>query len=736
MKIKVKDANGNIQPLNLPDGMSQEEMEAAIEQLYPKGQHNIKPDNATPQNQGVTGDTSPERPDWRKGYGNIGQDVVNSVMNTPSAAWDFMKNIYPETKGAVKQIATEPGRAGANFASGALGLPNTIFNIPGNVVDYFSRKGGIKNAPNLHNLGLRPSPTSEEIMGILGQQGQKPGDALIRAASTFALPGGALRTLGAPGFAADVATNAAIATGENQDPLQATLLPAGLHGAGRLAELGADRARNLAPSRMFRGHLTPEELMANQRAAQGTETPLGDVVDNPFLKFTLENTAAHVPFSGVHSRLHALGRDIRSQANNIVESLRPTRYNEETGQHEAVSGDMHALAHNLLEGGHEEEKARKNALWSAVNQGQEAEGLRLDLSGFTRSAFRDLDSLSRSPLFSFNDDFKRLFNKILSLGSVDPSGAPYHPTIGDAHFLASLFDKMARTHLRDPASDSQFLGKKMEGLARDLRSDVRTSVEKSGSPELNTEYRRAKEHYSETYAPYLENELHQYISGKKSAQSMISDLIQPSTTHDRYEHIASLIDVLPNEMKGVPGFTYLRRAFNKEHQVNPRKLANLIDALGERQFQTLFPDPGVQQRLLDYVRLKKMNAEALDVMRNPKTGQRTTQSIVGLALGGGAHIAGGPLTGLGSLAASGVAANLFRRAMMSERVRNSLVNKMLRNDWNDRFRGTPLEQSTPTQQAFQRFGELLRAGGRGVRQASAPLELELNRYKGQENDNG
>ena len=122
---------------------------------------------------------------------------------------------------------------------------------------------------------------------------------------------------------------------------------------------------------------------------------------------------------------------------------------------------------------------------------------------------------------------------------------------------------------------------------------------------------------------------------------------------------------------------YLSRAI-EDGQLNPTKLDTLYGKLGEKQRSALIPDKAMRKEIENYTRGVGMNKETFQTMFNPKTGQRNLDSVIGaMEALAGYNIAG--LKGMAvALPVGGVAGRAANKALTSQRLRNSLVKKMLK----------------------------------------------------------
>jgi len=166
------------------------------------------------------------------GFGGIGQDITNSFLNTPEAALSMIPQIISGAGASVKRAATNPAAAALDRPAGVIEGAAAIHDIPRNIADYLAQKGLIsqKTAERLPRSAM---PTIKGMEGALGIGDQNEGDRFMKMISSFLVPGKAAEMAGG-GMLPIAGANAALATGENQDPVQAALMTMIGHKAGQV----------------------------------------------------------------------------------------------------------------------------------------------------------------------------------------------------------------------------------------------------------------------------------------------------------------------------------------------------------------------------------------------------------------------------------------------------------------------------------------------------------------------
>lgn len=605
-----------------------------------------------------------------KGFPGVGQDIKQGVKDVYPNLWEFAKNLPSEAVGIGKQAFTDPERFGQNVLGGAAQGLHGLLSTPGNIRDYLVEKDLI--SPETSNLRLPESWMPKEFNAneATGMQGHQPGDQLLQglAASLPYVAGGELGTLGIPArMGARAASQGAFAAGQNENPVTASLMVPGVE----LPLRGAGAAYNsLRPSQNLAQAITPHELQANARAAQGTNTPLGRVVGSPTLQQIFENLTTKWPGSGSDRLLGQIGQQVEGRAQNLLE-----HHGQGLGP-----GDLNHQLKTTLENAYETQRQYKNALYEPVNQLAEQEGFGLELPTFRERAGQQLTQIENSPLMQYDADFRNLYNRVSGL----TQGAESLPSILDTNMMASkLHEEGTRLkNNKNASAHDRAIGNLYLNLAERARNDVRTEMHQRGSPELNEAYEAATNNYRENFSQFLDQDVYRLTQPEVEAPTIINDIIKPGKKSDKFLRIEKIQNALPPEQRNILGTAWLRNALDKEGTLNAKQFSRLIDDLGPRQFEALFPDPAFRQQLLDYGRLRGMNEKALSRMANPMTGASLAAPAmimgqinnVGNALSRGNYLEA-LMWGLGPQAGSRV----VNFALTNPAVRDYVVNSILEN---------------------------------------------------------
>jgi hypothetical protein len=555
--------------------------------------------------------------------------------------------MIPQTAEVSQAAATNPMRTLVNSLIGINRFGRKALNVPSNISQYLSGKGidissllpggeGINLISNLatgkpfqENIKNLRIPTglsdiekfalSKTPLNPLGrtEEGDRATQGLVESLIPAIVPGG---------ISAKVATAAATSTAPGENPI-ATGLMFGLPGiAKKVAK--ADLSPSGLVAKFARGNLPIEEIEANARAAEGTNTPIGRILGEPKLTGTFENISLKTPLGKGGDILNELKGQVEKKAEEVLENLEPSE----------VSGDLNDLTQSLLEEAYNQERNIKNELYKERNEIAEKEGHVLELPIFEKTAKEITKSIEESPLYKDDPEFRKQYNRVMGYEDtaqeipgtkskiLDHYGNPIEtkpskiirPSLTEAQVtkgdLYSKGEKLSRSN--DPKT--QVLGKNLKKLASALDKDIENSI-KSGSSELQAAHEKANTNYKEKFSPFKDDTVWEKLI-QENPEKIVREIIKPGKKADQYKTIEKIINLLPENKKNILGYTYLKGAIDKHGNVSPKELAALIDALGNRQFKALFPDAKIRQNLTDFGNLRGMNSKALDVLFNAETG--------------------------------------------------------------------------------------------------------------------
>ena len=659
-------------------------------------------------------------PNETKGFHGIGNDIQNSFKKSakwlgtpftdPEAALKGFGELIGHAGEAAKQINYEPVRAYKNSVVGVGKAGHGLASTPGNILDYLAKKELI---PKEWEGKLKPAefPELGETYGIQELGTEKPGDKFIQKVAEL-LPfirGGEIGLHGAgtsnvnrllnlhgPGMARQMAQRsaalAAHSLGQNEDPIQAALAYAGPAAAIRGGFGVANAAKNmknpfagadLTPTgfiaKHYGNHLSADELAANLRSAQGTETGLGRVLQSPGMAKTYENVSTHIPFAGGANAFSRTGEKIKERANETIAGLNKN----------GLVVNPNEAANALLHEAKNTQNKIKNDMFKPVEKLEKKENFQVELPKSTSRARANIKSIEDGPLYKHNDKFKAAARKLFGLTNTSekvkseilgPNGLPLisktnTPSIVETRMVADDLYEAGKKMLNNNNSADQQRGKLYISLAKDIRKELIEEINTKGSPELQKADALAMANFKQNYVPFLDEDIHGLLKGGNLSETFIRDVIRPSKINDEVNDIIKVKALLPEEQKALLGQGYLASAINKEGQLDPRELLKKINSLGSKQFNELFDETG-KQALLDFERLVKNNPEAMNAMFNPYNGYRNSTWASGLLSSILSH--GDIMTGLASVASQAALAKAFNKMMTSEKFREKVVTKKIK----------------------------------------------------------
>lgn len=437
-----------------------------------------------------------------------------------------------------------------------------------------------------------------------------------------------------------------------------------------------NKLKSIAPSNIFRGALSPEELKNNLRITQGTETGLGDVIGSPFLKRMNENILTKIPFSGVTESMQRNAGNIINKGHNLLYQLAG----------ESDIGNLDQYLNDALKESFNSHQSEKNAHYSRVNKLADEVGLNLDLPEFAKKASEHKNAIQDTNIIKYDPEMQSLLGKLGLYENpvktekrtgkiVDEYGSPLlnetkkiYPSLQEANLLKGKLNNLANQHGASSNPSDRHLAGVFGGLARTLKQDIQEGIEKSGHEGLKTAYKEAEENYGKKFSPFLDKQIYKFINGSSDPETLVSSFIKTGKSTDRANLINKLTKKLPFEDRNLLGYAYLQRAMDENNVLNPMKLKTLLskNSLGNKQFEALFPNPVLRNALRDYVDLVDMNTKSLKVMWNPETGQMNMDVLPLLSKSPTnflAKVMGAPYVG---------------KKLRSEKTRTKLVNKMIK----------------------------------------------------------
>lgn len=605
------------------------------------------------------------------GLNAVAQDIGNSVSGLPGAAYEFITELPGMAWESAKQVGTNPVRSVGNLGAGFLEGLKGLANIPSNIAGY------------LESRDIGRGPVEEFIKGgHIGDTGleqkvfgeEQPGDALLRGLTSFISGGGAvgMAQKGLKGLGTRLAGTSAYATGQNQDPLQASLL-------GFLGEGATKGAQKISRSSPFTpsSPLSNTELREALELTKGTQTGLGDVLENPFLKRTLENRLTDIPFSGAPQAMQRTAQEITNRGQQIMEKLGASADSANVGQ---------SLQDALIRAD-QEVRSTKSKKFGMLNKEAEKEGVTTDRANLRRVA-RDMqqDIYADKDLAHVTDPkLKSQLDNLAEGKTIEEIRAKHAgERVQQADEFSLKKTDFLRSELGDRAAEAfdkgnTGLGLFYKRLREAAEKDINQSIEKSGSPKLKGLRDEAFDYYQNHFLEFEDPNIRKFTFGKGDSDLLVSHFLRKSTQNDRSNLLEKLTSKLTPEQRDLVAHRYFSEAM-QEGELNPMKFKTLYKKLGTRQKETLFT-PEQLKELSNYTKLVQKNTEPLSIMFNPKTGARNTGALPWLTSASGlgaALMTGEPLTGLAVAGAPIVAGRPLTKYLTDEARRTKVVENIIK----------------------------------------------------------
>ena len=530
-----------------------------------------------------------------------------------------------------------------NLATGLLNMGRGFANTPHNVAGLLGHSNAIPEfAPSNFDygeaLGLPKDKTlSDKILQGIGQYGP-----------SLAIPGSTLPRL--------IAGQAAFGATQDENPLKGAT-EGGIGGlAGGLLGKGIQKGISaLRPSKLFRGNLSPEQLAKNIKITEGTETPLGSVIDSPSLKKFHENVLPNVLGSGAEKTMQRTAEAVTQKGEDLLHGMRGGA---------PVYEDYGVKIKNALKESASKVEREKIAKFRNVNEIADKAGVKTSRKNLRGEAGNILNQIESDPdlaKFTNSSDIKLL---------KDIYGIKNNP-----EFSLKETD-ILRGKIGEHAHEANIKGEKPKAaiyqrLKNALEKDVDSSIENSSIHELKNARKEAMDYYKNEYAPFQDKDLQKFIKKGGDPDLLLNHFLRAGK-NDRSILLQKLTKQMKSNKEGSPenllSSAYLAPAY-EGGKLNPTKLNTLYHKLGPKQRKELF---GVEQNkaLKDYTSLVHKNKEAFNLMFNPKTGARLGQLGSAYALGAG-HIP--------ALIGGGLLARGANKLITSPKFREKLVNAMIEN---------------------------------------------------------
>lgn len=408
------------------------------------------------------------------------------------------------------------------------------------------------------------------------------------------------------------------------------------------------------------GTLTAEEAPELLRKLEGTETPIGDVLDSPALKRTLENIMQPIPFSGISAKMQRLGTEIRQRGENIIKTITPAR---EKSVGEELKGAL-IKVNNKLEN-------EKRALYKDVDVLADKFKIQVNPQKYTQQAEEILGQTETSGVFGkIKDPARRELKEFLQEAANAQPGR-----VKDANIMIGELNNVG---YELESEGKTFVAQKWKSLAQSLKNDLEDAMQYAGNPEeVKSAYDKAQRFFAENIVPLREPEIMKYTYGNKGdPDTLVRDFVKTGIT-DRPILLSKITKILEPDDRKLFGQNLLATAI-EDKKLSPAKMVKLYKNREQRMKDQLFTKE-TQQKLNDYVTLVEKNDAALSAMANLPTGQQLKE-MQALKLIAGAFAVPyldsmeATVPVLGAI----LAARLGGKAMTSPRARRLLVEQYLK----------------------------------------------------------
>lgn len=591
------------------------------------------------------------------------RDLLADIEPIQQQPKDLLADIDPIGNGAQQN-----GRPG--FGYQMLGDAVNIINGAGDAVT-----GGTAQFANMLMPKSMQAPIPHNGEGMAYGIGHMGGDIasllvgagiaspLVKSAEALPGIGGLAKGLMSQGKLPEMARyglgNAGYSYVNNPDDRAGNALTGGLFGAGGAAAGGL--LSKLMPSKLFRGNLTPEQLLENQSVAKGTETNIGRVIGSPDLSQFYENRMSGIPFSGTTDQMQRVSSEINNRGSKLVSSLLGENSSEN------VTGAINTA----LKKASSDAMKLKNKNWAEVNNESDSLGVSVGSDNLSNEAKNILEEIKGS---------KKLSRKVPEsiIADLENHATDLTPeTLKSANIYKGTLGDTANEHFMSGNSYHYGIYKRLKEA---YKKDVDSAIENSGSQSLKENYDKAMKFHAEHIGPFEEPEVAKYIREGGDPDTIVSTFVKTGN-NDRAILANKLMKHMPEDKKGLLAYGYLKPEFNKQGILeNPKEVATKYNKLGENQINTIFPDKNIRSGMDSYNKLVGMNTEAMDLMRNPKTGFRdaTIWPYLAAALTGSGF--GGTFGALAGMGGTSAVANGLSKLLTSETMRNKLIQSMINNN--------------------------------------------------------
>lgn len=420
--------------------------------------------------------------------------------------------------------------------------------------------------------------------------------------------------------------------------------------AFQAAAKGLDK---LTLSGRLKSALPDEEIMANMKAAEGTNTPLGDIVGDTHQKRKYKNLTAKLSGSKGAEVAQKTYQQVQNKAQDTVKNILDTTdinelneglhnkaedalkttlktddisdANEKLNQQgedlikqsfgDVDKNELTEKASEALSQGLQNAQKQSNALYEKAQKTADAdENFNIDANKARQALKENKDAIHGVLSSSARKTLKKITGKSTRKTSpmdllTGKKPIIERPSVGlkEANLLKAELNTEARAALSSPDFRDRKFGGQLAKVAKGLGSDIDSAIENSGNEELKSQWKEAQNNYRENYAPFLEPKIYKHGKGYADSDNIFNDFIKKGSNSDRANLAGKLTKVLGKDANLVP-LNYFSSAFDNDgNLINHKKLADLITRLPANLFEKIVPQASARNALMDYAKQSDLN---------------------------------------------------------------------------------------------------------------------------------
>lgn len=480
---------------------------------------------------------------------------------------------------------------------------------------------------------------------------------------------------------------------------------------------GGKHGASYIKNKLFGSTLSEDQLRFNMSAAEGTETDLGQILENPWMSKFNENIVSNIPGSGGQERMARVGGQMQDKAESLLFDM--------TGRSPDSGLDLKPDIEQRIIGEIKNKEDYSEDLYKSASSIADKSKVKVSQESLGDPAKKQLNYLNRNP--SSRESLEMIDKGVVkaieqSAGFATPkkitSGPIYEntkniiePSLRDAGWseeaINSEISRLLSGKKNRGAEDFSAVNNKRgdflslqraaeeKGKGRvsqmygELASGALQSMEdaalKSGKPEVINSLKEANSNFANVIIPMRnDKDIYQYAKdfNLDKSDNIVSTIIQGGKSTDYYKQIDKFKPYLGSEGMKELIYSYFNKATNKDtNLLDVRQFSNESKKLGPRQEQSL----GIpSNEMSKFNKLISMNPKSLSLMYNPETGAYTKGLAVPSSLISAGYAAGGWLGAAAALPIASSGASRTTRELSDPKFINDYINKLL----SDRTKGS------------------------------------------------